>query len=493
MRQRRFVWGAPGLSGGMRLFICTAGLLLIAACAWATDYYIDPANGSDDGNGGKAAPWRSFRNVISYYQPEYRPGGWAELKGGDCIYLAGGVYSETFHPGEWKKGPTSGGAFVAYFRGMRSDTGRPFRIKAMAGQKAVIDPRGKGTGLSIFQSSNWEVEGIEVANAYGRGVSLDESKKVRLRNVHIHDTDGVDNNNIAGLYITDCWDVMVYNCIFNDNYDRTCADTAGQATENSANVVIFGGMQGGDITIADCEVYQSLALTDKLSGGGIKYKHASRVPEGRFSVYRNVFRNCKFFAFGSGTANTHFHHNLIIGGAGISSRDFGGVTHQVNQVFEYNTIYNSTGFQMNPTIEWRNEKFPDDPKDIVFRNNIVVDAAEAYSNERGIVTIGTYMPDEVYEITAGQLKFENNCYFNRLQAVQFNIAAGFNYKEGYRKGDTYSLREWQRVYGYDADSIEADPLFVDADKGDFRLRSDSPCGNLGRYGMADGVPLSADR
>jgi len=316
MTQKRPVWRILGRGGGMRLFGSVAGLLLITACAWGNDYYIDPANGSDDSNGGKAAPWKSFGNVISYYKADYRPAGWVELKGGDCIYLANGVYSETFHPGAWQKGPTGGGSFVAYFRGRRSDNGRPFRIRALPGHKPVIDPRGKGTGLSIFQSSNWEVEGVEVANAYGRGISLNESKKIRLRKVHIHDTDGVDNNNIAGLYITDCRDVLIFNCVFNDNYDRTCADTGGKATENSANVVIFGGMQGGDIRIANCQVYQSLPLTDKLSGGGIKYKHASRVPDARFSVYRNVFRNCKFFAFGSGTANTHFHHNLIIGGPG---------------------------------------------------------------------------------------------------------------------------------------------------------------------------------
>ena len=103
------------------------------------------------------------------------------------------------------------------------------------------------------------------------------------------------------------------------------------------------------------------------------------------------------------------------------------------------------------------------------------------------------MPDDVYDITAGQLKFENNCYFNPHTAVRFSIGAGFNYKDGYRKGSTYSLREWQTEYGYDADSVEADPLFVDASRGDFRLRADSPCGNLGRYGRPDGVPLSVDR
>jgi hypothetical protein len=66
-----------------------------------------------------------------------------------------------------------------------------------------------GAATTIFGCvqgrGGWEVEGIEIRNAYGRGISLDESREIKVHNVHIHDTDGVDNNNIAGLYITDCW------------------------------------------------------------------------------------------------------------------------------------------------------------------------------------------------------------------------------------------------------------------------------------------------
>ncbi len=456
-------------------------LLLPAAVATGKSYYIDPFKGSDETNGNIETPWKSFRNIISYYNPSYRPTGWIELVPGDSVYLMNGVYNEILNPGEWKKGAGGGGSFVAYFRGMRGNKTNRFQIKAYPGHKPIIDTQGKGTGISIFQSGNWEIEGIEVRNAYGRGISLTESQDIKLHDVHIHDTDGVDNNNIAGLYITDCRDVEIYSCIFNDNYDRVCADTDGKATENSTNVVIFGGMEGGNIEIHDCLIYQSLPLSHKLSGGGIKYKHASRVPETVFHVHHNTFKNCKFFAFGTGTANTHFHHNLIIGGGGISSRDFGGVTHQVNQVFEYNTLYDTSGFQVNPTIRWRNTAFPDDPKNIVFKNNIVYDTRDTYSQERGTVTVGTYISDELYHIILRELKFENNCYYNPNKAVRFNIAAGFNYKKGYEEGDSYSLKQWQNKYEYDLNSYESDPMFIDAVRGDFKLQPGSACKNIGRY------------
>jgi len=457
-------------------------LVLLAVSASAKYYYIDPVNGSDENNGSNTAPWKSFKNAISYYKPSYRPADWIELKPGDCIFLKEGIYTEILHPGEWKKGPTGGGSFIAYFRGRHGDSENRFQLRACPGHRPVIDAQGKGVGISIFQSSHWEVEGVEIRNAYGRGISLTESKEIKMHDVHIHDTDGVDNNNIAGLYITDCRNVEVYDCIFNDNYDRSCTDTGGKATENSTNVVIFGGMQGGNITIHDCVIYQTLPASHNLSGGGIKYKHASRKPKAYFHVRNNVFKNCKFFAFGSGTANTHFHHNLIIGGGGISSRDFGGVTHQVNQVFEYNTIYDASGFKINPTTRWRNEDFPNDPKNIIFRNNIVYDTSTSYTQERGIVTIGTYISDVLYSIIVPELKFENNCYFNPNRKVQFNLAAGFNYKEGYGKGSSYSIKEWQELFGYDKHSLEADPLFIDANDGNFRLRDSSACKNMGRDG-----------
>jgi parallel beta helix pectate lyase-like protein len=446
-----------------------------------TAYTIDPIRGSDAYPGTHSKPWKSFRNIISYYKAEYRPAGWVELKPGDTVYLMGGTYQEILHPGDGKTGRSGGGSAIAYFRGKRGEEAKKFHLQAYGGEQPILDPQNQGKGMDLLSSSWWEIEGIEIQNAYGRGIRIGDSNHIQVHNVKVHDTDGVDNNNIAGLEILNSREVEISHSTFHDNYDRTCADTNGKATENSCNLVIFGGTQGGDITVRDCTFYQSKPVTHKVSGGGLKYKHAARDPKAYFNVYNNTFINHKFFAFGSGTANTHFHHNLILGGGSIVSRDFGGVTHQVNQIFEYNTICNARGLTLHPTIRWRNEKFPDDPKRIIFRNNIVYDTTESYHQERATVTIGTYMSDELYHLTVPQLHFQNNCYFNPIQPVQFNLGAGFQSREGFTAGGKYSFPQWQAKFGYDKNSLEQDPLFVDPAKRKLRLRSESPCKHMGQF------------
>jgi len=59
--------------------------------------------------------------------------------------------------------------------------------------------------------------------------------------------------------------------------------------------------------------------------------------------------------------------------------------------------------------------------------------------------------------------------------------------------ETYTLAQWQKM-GYDRDSIEADPMFVDLEGEDYRLMPESPALELGfeqidtNWGLADDFP-----
>ena len=454
-------------------------VLLAAVTALAADYHIDPVNGNDTtGDGTLANPWQTFKNIMTYYNGTFRPAGWVNIAPGDTIYMMNGTHSTILHPGG-SGGPTAGGSQIAYFRFENGNSSNYYHLKAYPGHSPVIDPQYNGKGINIYQCSYWEVSGIEIKNAYSRGLDLGDSDHIKVHDMEIHDTNGRNDNNVTGLEVGNTGYVEVYDCVFYDNYDRT--GTQGHPA-NSTAMVCFNGFNTnqGDIIVHDCNFYQTQP-TSGISGAGLKYKHANQNPNAVFHIYNNVFRNNKYFAVASGTANTHVHHNLIIGGGSIRSVDEGGKTHQNNQIFEYNTIYQSKAFKFNPSTNYINADFPNDPNDVVYRNNITYDTAASYSSENGIVDVGCYMTDVLYNLTLPELRLNKNCYYNPNRSAQFNIAAGFNYKPDHAQGGQYNLAQWQSIYSYDTNSVEADPLFVDAPGGNFKLQSCSPCANMGIY------------
>jgi len=449
------------------------------AAAGANCYYVDPVNGSDDSDGSLELPWRTFKNITSYYRTEYRPAGWVALKPGDCVYLMDGVFSEILHSGG-DTDPEEGLSFIINLQFIYGTADKPIRLKAYPGHHPIMDPNGLGMAIRMRGSSFWEISGIEIANSHQVGLTLIGAENVNVHDVNIHDTNGVEAYNMSGLHIDGCRDINIYDCAFYDNYDRVCFDAGGKARGGSFNIRVI---ESANIAIHDCLIYQSLPVSHDLSGAGIRYEQASSDPNAYFHVYGNVFKNCKFFAFGSAAANTHFHHNLIVGGHGIQSRRYIGPAYQVNQRFEYNTLYNTTGFAFHFLFDtFTGDQSPGPVRDISFNNNIVYAGTTRNDQQKDIVNIWTHIPNELYNLLVPELEFNNNCYYNPNMPVQFDFGGGFNNKPEYSLGGTYSLAQWQGEYGYDADSIEADPLFIAPEQDDFRLKAGSPCAGMGVYG-----------
>ena len=443
-----------------------------------TNYYIDPINGNDTNSGSLAAPWQSFRNINTYYNSSFRPAQWVDLNPGDTLYLMDGIHNTITHPGD-DSGAFGGGSQLIYFRGKHGSNKARFSIKAFPKTNPILDPGGLGIGIQVLQSSYFDITGITVRNAYaaseGGGIKLAEASNILVDEVEIYDTDGIDNNNVSGLHCAGCSGIEIRNSSFYDNYDRTNDDTGGLSTPNSSNMVFF---RGEDILIYNNLFYHSVPITADKSGTCLKYKHASSNPNAYFHVYNNFFENCKHGSIQTGTANTHFHHNIILNSDRVHSKDLGGPTHQTNQVFEYNTLYNSGGILVNPTITWRNADFPNDPQNIVIRNNIIFDNSPNYNQENGIINVGTYMSDELYNHIFPELQITNNCYYNPNTSVNLNIGAsnGGNYGV---LGNQYTLTMWQQDLGYDSGSVEVNPMLIDPDNGNFQPITHSPCATMG--------------
>jgi len=448
-------------------------LSMFSAPAFATDYHIDPVNGSDTtGDGSFGNPWETFANIQYYYWYLDRPSGWVQLQPGETIYLMNGIHNTPIDEGSGYK------PCIARFRTYHGSPGNWFRIAAYPGHSPVIDGQHSNVGINVFQSSYWEIEGVEIINGLPWGMDIAEFNNGKVHNVNIHDTIGYDNE--AGLHLLGCDEIEIYDSVFYDNFNPTMVSS--EPIEGGSNIITFGGE---DCTIHDCLFYQSQPFPTDLRQVGVKNKHASRSPGGTFKVYNNTFIDCRAFAFQSGTEGTHFHHNLIVGGcdmAAIRSLDGGGYTHQVDQTFEYNTLYDASEFVMIPTMTWRNEDFPDDPKNINFNNNII------YDTDTLQINIGRYMSDELYYIMVDEFHSNYNCYYNSDQATQ-KYEIGSNNQET-QEGGSYTLSQWQTNFGWDLNSTESDPLFVDAPNGDFHLQAGSPAAGMGMYAGTGPQPPS---
>ncbi len=186
-----------------------------------------------------------------------------------------GSYSDTFKYDQ--------STFGMFFRSLHPTT--PIMLKNYPGHMPTFNAPGT-LGIHLLQSSNFIIEGFEVtAPSYGAGIFIAEVTNVTIRNCWVHDIDGRDNNNIAGVHLLTSYNGHVHHNRINDNYDRTNDDTGGVKTANSRNMVLFNG---GDNRIVYNVIYQTKDPLDDVTGGGITYKHRGD-DDKTFEVAYNYF------------------------------------------------------------------------------------------------------------------------------------------------------------------------------------------------------------
>jgi hypothetical protein len=79
------------------------------------------------------------------------------------------------------------------------------------------------------------------------------------------------------------------------------------------------------------------------------------------------------------------------------------------------------------------------------------------------------------------LNLDHNCYYRMANSSMWHCGNQHDYTQS-------QFSQWQNNYGFDMNSIVADPLLVDAMKNDFHLQSVSPAKNAGNNSVWQGVP-----
>ena len=140
-------------------------------------------------------------------------------------------------------------------------------------------------------------------------------------------------------------------------------------------------------------------------------------------------------------------------------------------------------------------------------NNIIIDPAVplamhyGYNNNNDIVRRNIiYTSEDLFFISAVTEPYLKEMNYNlfytpkRPWAYKPVITVAYRRENGISLYEKYTLSQWQE-FGYDKDSIVADPQFIDPENNDYRVRDSSPALKLGfknfemgKWGLTDEFP-----
>lgn len=252
----------------------------------------------------------------------------------------------------------------------------------------------------------------------------------------------------GGVRISNATGVIIQNCEIIGHYIPTTDNHSGISLGNTYNTIIrnciIHGFKGDsknsagikyydnkNVTVENCEIYDcTTGIHDKRDGENNIY---------RYNIIHDCYVAYRGNSAGGGPEDGHdnckFYQNIIC------DCSYGGievVSHVRNFEVFNNVFYNITSDGIAYALG--------------------ESSIEAYNNIFVNVTEKSYTTSVTQKITYSDYN-------------DFYQSGGF--------GSYATLTEWQSATGFDLHSIEADPLFVNPEAGDFHLRSDSPCINAG--------------
>jgi parallel beta-helix repeat protein len=486
----------------VRLLFRTGFFLLFAlgpaGSALATDYYV-ATTGDDDNPGTEALPWRTIQKAAG------------TMVAGDSVSIRAGMYSETVMP-------QNSGA-----------SGQEIVYKAYPNEEVIIkgDPGPSGstiylddfTPLHHLRFDNLTLQAAGFANFYARATTIGPKHHITL-----------DGLTVSGAYLgvvfwTGVTDSEIRNCdLFGNQYNiylnRLCTDIVIDKNEvhdtailvpsdfNSNNINLYGATgENRRITISNNHVHhgivQGIAVfhaEDVIvrnnhchDNGATGIQIEANVVDGisrRVVVEDNVCEN---------NSRTHQAEtgiwiddtdDVIVQNNVIRGNEIGlQVTGSYRVIARFNTIHdnhrvpfiNSSGVRVNSSTQRQGGG-----DDILVHNTI---HRNALNSQRANVVIGVLSSHPPVD----HVVFKNNNATESLNdrdlwiqwlthEIDYN-----NYFDPPGAGSVVwqeSVVDWTTylaVSGHDANSLTADPLYVDAGGWDFRINPASPCVDAGDF------------
>lgn len=408
----------------------TSDYLITFTVARVGNTYYVATGGNDADQGTIAQPWLTLSYAL------------ATSLGGDTIYVRGGTYTGDGYRDLMPKSGTVGS--YTTIQGYPGDT------------MPVIDAGGvAGSQTTVFTLAN---------------VSY-----VRLKGLHMRGGGGAEGGTIliggdAGLALQ----IIIEDCKISDtNVGGTLS------AYNPAHVRISYGGPASDVIIQNCEVYGTYASGVKVDGRSvqnitIKNNHIHNTLHGiavkwgvatdkNILLTNNNIHDIQYRAFYIDQGYVRIEQNLVynISGAALFANDnFNGNNLQIlHNTFHNcglgggaaNAIYLQGSTAVNATI----------------MDNIISDCGQTFTS----IAIFPY----------GNATHNTTIDYNNV----FDTTTDRVYRE---YGTTYTYSEWKSYYPTDANSVQADPLFVNVNAGDFRLQPTSP----GKNAASDGTDMGAN-
>jgi len=391
------------------------------------------------------------------------------------------------------------------FIGYKSKTGDNPNIPKSVGIKfssseMPLLKNGSGIGIDTNGKSYIILRNIQIENYLEYGVQLDESKYFIIDNLYIKDVDfGIrtvdfksENNRISNTYVADCGStgMRVYNKNNLINNSFVCST---KIVDMDYYISVYGGYQGSNNIILN-------SVVDRF-GGDSHSGHGISLKTGDFKVKleNSLVQDCIVRGMKKSLEARHFHcdnnvyRNIKIErGREINKKKVGGIA--VMNGASYNIFENITINDIDNAILVLSSKEDRDAPHAgtgnLFRNNVfnnitkVIDSKEDNSGQNrrfyNNKVINCTINDSKYLI-APKLDFEDNEFIN---CIINNVSSEKSKKAIKATGFTYSYSNFYNNAGFPSPkgmgNVSNDPQYIDAAKGDYRLKSTSKLINSGK-------------